>query len=302
MSLVDPPTVARRRVRLALRQARELMGATQSDVAEAMDWSQSKVIRIESGEVSISPNDLRPLLGYLGIKDRERVDALMADAKASRTRGRTRHDWWQESPFREHLTPATRRLIEFEQVAVAARYFSIYIIPGPLQTRSFAEAVLKKWQFGLSDEDVAIRLDTRMRRRADFLARTDSPHVSVLLDESMVLRPIGGVAVLAEQLADLLQLIEQGRITVRIVPFSIDAPLPTYGTYDLLYLNANGDDDSAVIYREIDFFDEIVEDKSKAGDHRFRFDELWNASMDERATTALIRDRLAALARSSDTN
>ncbi len=65
----DSPTVARRRVRLAIREARDAAGLTQSQVAEAMEWSHSKVIRIENGEVTIYPNDLRPLLSYLRVSD-----------------------------------------------------------------------------------------------------------------------------------------------------------------------------------------------------------------------------------------
>lgn len=294
------PTIARRRVRLALREAREARGLTQSEVAESMEWSLSKVIRIESGEVSISPNDLRPLLALLGIKDRPTVESLIADAKASRTR--QRQEWWQEPAYREHLTPAMRRLIEYEREAVAARFFSIYIIPGPLQTRDFAEAVVNKWHFGLSAEDAAIRLEARMRRRESLLHRETPAHVAVLLDESLVRRPIGGPTVLANQLADLLDNIENGRIVLRIVPFSIDAPLPTYGTYDLYYLTADGDDENAVIYRELDFTDEIVEDKVKAQEHRTRFDELWNASMDEDATINLVRQRLSELGRAPSKN
>ena len=59
---MDSPAIARRRVRLAVRDARLDKKLTQSEVAEAMEWSLSKVMRIESGEVTISPNDLRPLL------------------------------------------------------------------------------------------------------------------------------------------------------------------------------------------------------------------------------------------------
>lgn len=67
------PAVARRRVRLALREAREAAVHTQSEVAEEMEWSLSKVIRIENGDVSITPNDLRPLLAFLEVRDKELV-------------------------------------------------------------------------------------------------------------------------------------------------------------------------------------------------------------------------------------
>ena len=56
----------------------------QSDVAKAMDWSPSKLIRIESGQVSISTNDLRALLDHYKIKDSRRTTSLLELAKSSR--------------------------------------------------------------------------------------------------------------------------------------------------------------------------------------------------------------------------
>jgi transcriptional regulator with XRE-family HTH domain len=299
MTSGESPMIARRRVRLALREAREALDLTQSDVAEAMEWSLSKVIRIEGGEVSISPNDLRPLLAYLRIKDRKTIDGLIADAKMSRVR--QRRFWWQEAPFREHLTPGTQRLIEFEREAVAIRYFAIYIIPGVLQTKLFAQAVLQQWQFGLSPEDIKVRLDTRMRRRNDMLTRTDAPTLSVLLDESLVWRPYGGRAVLIDQLTDLHRLASEGRLALRVVPFSMEAPLPTYGAFDLMYLKEDGDDENAVLYREFEFTDEIVEDRNRAAQYHTRFDELWHASMTEADTIDLLSRRLTELAEQEPT-
>jgi transcriptional regulator with XRE-family HTH domain len=289
----ESPLIARRRVRLALREAREALGLTQSEVAEAMEWSLSKVIRIENGDVSISPNDLRPLMGHLGLKDRAVADALLQDAKASRTR--KQQFWWQDPALKNHLTENTQRLIAFEREAVAARYFAIYNVPGVLQSRSFAQAVLKSWQFGLSEEDVKIRLEVRMRRREEMLTRAKPIKLSVLLDEAVVWRPYGGRAVLIEQLSELNRLVEAGRVDLRIVPFTVEAPLPTYGSYDILYLSEDGDDENAVVYRELDFFDEIVEDRARAAQYRARFDELWNASMDEASTIGLIQRRLSNL-------
>ncbi|WP_433211415.1 helix-turn-helix domain-containing protein [Dactylosporangium sp. CS-047395] len=82
----DKPAVARRKVRLAIKDSRNAKGDTQTQVAEAMEWSLSKVTRIESGDVAISANDLRPLLAYLGVEDRAIVDDLVQAAKASKAR------------------------------------------------------------------------------------------------------------------------------------------------------------------------------------------------------------------------
>jgi hypothetical protein len=258
-----------------------------------MEWSLSKVIRIEGGEVSISPNDLRPLLAFFGIRDRSVIDSLVADAKTSRTR--QKRFWWQQERFREHLTPSMQRLLEFEQEAVAIRYFAIYLIPGPLQTRLFAETVYRQFTDRFTKAEIDVRVESRMLRRQALLDRPNPPKLSVLLDESLVWRPYGGRAVLVEQLTDLHRLAREGRIDLRIVPFAVEAPLPTWGTYDLLYLKTDGDDENAVIYREADLSDEIVEDRVRAAQYHTSFDELWNASMNEGDTLELLSRRLSEL-------
>ena len=79
MAKVQDPTVQRRRLRIELRKARDTAGLKQAEVARAMDWSPSKLIRIESGQVSISTNDLKALLkttdGNLSVHARKLEDA-----------------------------------------------------------------------------------------------------------------------------------------------------------------------------------------------------------------------------------
>ncbi len=72
------PVVPRRRLRTELRTARKEAGLTQSEVAAAMEWSLSKVIRIETGTVSISTNDLKALLNHYKIVDPARINQLLA--------------------------------------------------------------------------------------------------------------------------------------------------------------------------------------------------------------------------------
>ena len=66
----------RRRLRVELRRARLAWGLTQKDIAERLDWSPSKIIRIESGSVSITVTDLRALLAEYGIEDTKVVEDL----------------------------------------------------------------------------------------------------------------------------------------------------------------------------------------------------------------------------------
>ena len=80
------PVLGRRRLSAALRHARDETGWTQEQVAAAMDWSLSKLIRIEKGTVGISTSDLRSLLGHYGVRDADRINTLIRLAKSSRER------------------------------------------------------------------------------------------------------------------------------------------------------------------------------------------------------------------------
>jgi transcriptional regulator with XRE-family HTH domain len=282
MTSPESPAGARRRVRLALREARLAKGDTQGHVAEAMEWSQSKVIRIESGEVTISPNDLRPLLAYLGITDKATVDKLVQDARASRRRAM----WWDEPRVRDHLTAPSRQLIQYEREAVAVRCFSNIMVPGVLQTLGISKAILTGHHSELTEEQIAIRLETRTRRRAEMLARRDFPATFLLLDESVLKRRIGDARTSGEQLLDLLRLSREKPISIRVLPYTADAPLPVMGPFDILTLTGSGSNE--VLYRESHLTDEIVEDPASVARHRGLFDTWWEAALDEPSSAQMI--------------
>src|SRR5687767_8614515 len=84
--LTESPTVARRQLRQAIRGARDAQALTQGQVAQALEWSLSKVNRIESGDVTVSNTDLRALLAHLGITDASKINQLVALGRVARRR------------------------------------------------------------------------------------------------------------------------------------------------------------------------------------------------------------------------
>jgi transcriptional regulator with XRE-family HTH domain len=287
------PTVARRYLRLALREAREAAELTQLEVAEQMEWSLSKVIRIENGDVRISPNDLRPLLALLNIKDREKVAELLAYAKVARSRQRAA--WYQSPENREHLTDALVRLIEYEAEADEIRYHQVFFMPGPLQTPAYAHANLAIYQ----DDDIPaptrhFRAEARQRRREAVLGRLGDLQIYALLDESVFLRPLGGPEVFVEQLRDVHDLAAAGKIKVRMIPFASYSAVTNNATFDLLTLRA-GDQSSDVLYHETGLGDEIVEGGPSTLRHHERFDKIWNDAATEEDTIDFMRGRIKEL-------
>jgi transcriptional regulator with XRE-family HTH domain len=286
------PTVARRHLRLALREAREAASLTQQEVADQMEWSLSKVIRIENGDVRISPNDLRPLLTLLNIKDRATVADLLAYAKIARTRQRTA--WYQRPEYRDHLTDNLVRLIEYEAEAQEIRYFQTLIMPGPLQTVAYATAALYMHEDDIPERTRHYRAEARRLRGEAMLPRLGELRVQALLDESVFRRPIGGAAVLAEQLQHLLDLAVARRIRMRMIPFTSVTAVTNNATFDLLTLRA-GDPRSGVLYRENGVFDELVEGGEIPVRHYARFDKIWQAATSEEDTIDFARGRIKEL-------
>lgn len=288
MASGDTPAVARRTVRLAIREARTAKDLTQSNVADAMEWSLSKVMRIESGEVTISQNDLRPLLAFLGIRDKARVDELIQAAKASKQR----RQWWDEAKFAGMLTPAMKQWFSYEVEASTMLIYCAVNFPGFLQTPEFASHVLGFFDDELTDKEIAARLETRALRRKVLEARGSRPDARVILDESVLLRTQGRPDVLGAQLASVIDVIEEGWLTVRIAPFTL--PNPGIGNWEIFYLGVE-DLEHAVLYRENSTKDEIIDDQVGLERHLAQWDKIWHASIDEAHSKEMIETRANGL-------
>lgn len=156
----DSPTVHQRRLRIDLRRAREAAGLTQEQAAKGLEWSLSKIIRIEGGTVRVAVSDVRVMLQQYGVPQ-ERFDEFLTLARAARETA-----WW--SAYRRVLSPQLAELIGFESAAGVSREFQPLIIPGLLQTSAYAREILSS----LRGEDAADQIDelveVRIRRQEIF--------------------------------------------------------------------------------------------------------------------------------------
>ncbi|MFI5895503.1 helix-turn-helix domain-containing protein [Actinoplanes sp. NPDC051513] len=284
----ESPAVARRRVRLALRRARDAKGLSQGAVAASVGWSLSKVQRIESGDNAISGTDLRALLNLYGITDDEEVEQLLEEARISR-----RQRWWATPEFREHLTPGTMQLLQFEAEAVAIRSYQSVVVPGPFQIPAYARLLLGWFNKSLTEEQRRVRFDVRMQRRERLLESPDSPQYYLILDESVLKREVGGLEVMAQQLEFLAELAGRPGIHVRIVPLNKGAMLGTVGQFTVLDLAE--DEDDAVLYRESFAADFISHDRREIAVHREMFEFFWLQSLNDEKTIRAISAEAASL-------
>ncbi|QHC25672.1 helix-turn-helix domain-containing protein [Streptomyces sp. GS7] len=119
--------------------------------------------------------------------------------------------------------------------AVLIRQYAASVVPGLLQTEGYARAVLSIGRTLKSPEQLEERLASRLARQR-LLRRPDGPVLWVVLDESILLRPVGGSDVMRAQLARLLETADDPRVTVQILPFSSGVHGAVEGSMTLLTL------------------------------------------------------------------
>jgi transcriptional regulator with XRE-family HTH domain len=207
------PGVHRRTLRSVLRQLRESCGKTQSAVAQEMSWSVSKLIRIESGSVSISVNDLRALLRSYDVTDGERITVLVELAQLAR-----RPSWL--SGFRDVASEEYLAYIAYEEIAMRSYNFQPVIIPGLLQTEEYAVEIMQTIRGPKNPSRIEKLVELRTSRQDRIFSREDPYDLHFLLDESVVRRPVGGADIMRRQLEWLGEMAERPNVTIDIIPFS----------------------------------------------------------------------------------
>lgn len=197
---------------MALRAARSEAGQTQESVAEALDWSVSKMIRIENGKVKASVTDVRALLDLYGVTDTSHVAELIDLARATRQKA-----WWA-GEIRDQLPPAYAEYVALEADASALAFFNPVQLPGLLQTSAYATEAARGPVFPtLSAESITARSEVRYLRQEHLLKGPRRPKIEAIIDQSALLR--GDSELMTEQLRYLLKLGNDPLIKVRVLPF-----------------------------------------------------------------------------------
>ena len=206
-----------------------------------MDWSLSKVIRIETGAVGISTNDLRALLGLYGIDDAVRIGELIDLARASR-----QPSW--SNKYKGAITSQYLQYIEYEETAASLRVYGPLLIPGLLQSEEYATTVIRTLgDPDVSEEIVRARVEVRLRRQ-QLLERSTPPELDFIFDEAVIRRAVGEQHVAHGQIARLIELGNRPNINIGIVPFS--AGLHRGLLEPFVILEFHEPDDSDVLYLE----------------------------------------------------
>jgi transcriptional regulator with XRE-family HTH domain len=273
------PTGRRRRLGAELRRLREAAGLTTDRVAEALECSQSKVSRIETGQVSATPRDVRDMLELYRV-DPEQREAMVQIAREARQRG-----WWQKFVDVPDGVPA---YVGLETAASSIDVYMSLIVPALLQTADYARAIIGAVRPDLPRREVDRRVELRMSRQA-LLDRDHPPDLQVLLEDAVLQRPVGGPVVMRSQLRRLLEAAERPTVTVQVLPVAAGAHAGKDGPFTIFGFPAPAEPDIVALDSAADAL--YLEGPEDVRRYRKVFERLLPAALSPTESADLIARR-----------
>jgi hypothetical protein len=213
------PTVRRRRLAAELKRLRG--NRTGGEVARGVGWSATKISRAESGRESLPPVEIERLIDYYGVAEplRGRLLELAEDA--------TRRGWWED--YADALSPEHLEFVGLEAEAESSLQWQADLVPGLLQTEDYVRNLQAAFRVFVPTTPPGVVerfVQARMRRQGRL---TDEPvlALSVVLDESVMLRRVGDESVMRAQLLRLAQVSELHNVELQVLPLDRAVALHT---------------------------------------------------------------------------
>jgi hypothetical protein len=206
------PTALRIMLGGQLRRMREAAKISRADAGWQIRASESKVSRMELGRVGFKERDVSDLLELYGLTDETERVRLMELARAANNPG-----WW--SRYGDVMPNWFANYVGLEVAAKLIRTYEVLFVPGLLQTEAYARAVVQLGKTYLPPAEIEQRVALRVTRQ-QILTRANPARLWVVIDESVLRRPIGGRDAMCEQIEQLLKVSQQPNVTLQVMPFS----------------------------------------------------------------------------------
>ena len=229
----------RRRLGVELKRLRENAKLTIDEVGTRLGWSDSKMSRIEGGQVAVSPRDVGMLLAIYGVGGDQR-DRMLQMATTAQERG-----WWQAYNDTQ-VVP----LVGLEAEAASMRIYEGLVVPGLFQVREYSAAVIKAVRPDLPTEQSERWVDLRMARRRFLFGRDHPPAIDVVIDEAVVRRPAGGGGVMGRQLRSLADDAALPSVSLRVLPFGAGQHAAMSGAFTVFEFS-DADEPDAVYLEQL---------------------------------------------------
>ncbi|WP_062994801.1 helix-turn-helix domain-containing protein [Nocardia mikamii] len=278
-------TLPRRQLGRYLKEARLGVGLRLEDVAPLMQWSASKLSRLEAGKSpAIRVLDVEALCAIYDIDDPEVIAGLVGLAKQS-----TGKSWWQA--FDDVISGNFDLYVGLESSARQLSIFRPDMLPGLLQTPNYARLLDQIYFPRIARDELERRMELKRRRQVLVTRKTNPAKVDLVIQEAVLRTMVGTPALMAEQLRHLAD--APANVTVRVLPFAAGFPLGTPpGPFTILDFgqDSKGRDISpTVVYIESYAGDMYLERNADVGRYRQAYNVIQQAALDVAESKRLLR-------------
>ncbi len=220
------PTVLRILLGAQLRRLREAKGITLEEAGHKIRASHSKMSRLELGRVGFKDRDVADLLTEYGVHDEKERDMLRALARQANAQG-----WWHV--YSDIMANWFEAYVGLEEAAASVRTYEVQFVPGLLQTEDYARAVTMLGYADSPGNEIERRVSLRMARQR-LLEGDDPLNLWAVVDEAALRRPLGGQAVMREQISHLMEVTAMPHVTLQVIPFHSGGHAAAGGPFSIL--------------------------------------------------------------------
>ena len=273
------PALFKRTIALSLKKWRLEAKLPQKDAAKRLDRTVQHISNLEAGQLPTAA-DLELLLGLYGKADRiPFMRELLSAARKAK-------NWWTAL---SGVTPKWFDLfLGLESGAAELRSFDTVVVPGLLQIREYARAVLRG-NTDLSEEQVEQGVELRLGRQ-QILDRENEPvNLWTVLDESVLYRQRGDAKTMRDQLKHLLEMSKRPRVDIQILPFDAGAsPAQDGGTFTVMTFPPEMENDPGLVYLELLTGGQYFEKPDEIAEYRRALTRLHAMAADQKVSRGII--------------
>lgn len=272
------PVLQRRRLGNELRRRRDEVGKKLDEVAEYLECSEAKISRIENGKCPVLARDVRDMLELYGVPVDERQN-LIDMARATQGKG-----WWHR--YADAVPDHFPTFVGLEAAADEVQTYEPAFVPGLLQTEDYARELMMA---GISPKpDLVDRaVELRMQRQRRLTDSIDPLRLVAVVDESVLVRRVGGDRVMRQQCARLAELGELPNVSLRFIGFDHGA-YPGMGV-PFVVLHFPDPEDGGVVFMEQQTSALYLEDPDDVERYRLVFKKMSELAVRSVDTVGLAR-------------
>jgi hypothetical protein len=268
--------VRRRILGRRLRKLREQAGHTLESAAPLLEWSTSKLARIETAQQIVDVHSVKSMLDLYDAGGSQWAELL------DLTRAARENGWWRGYGLGD------TSYVGYEAAAVQVQEYAAGVLPGLLQVPGYSRALFEASVVPRTPAEVDREVEVRTIRQRRLTDEADPLELAVVVDEAVLRNPVGGPAVHRTQLAHLVAAADLPTVTLQVLPAAPGAHASMGSGFYVLSFGDLGEPDMAYVEHALGAAH--VEGEPEVTTARKKFDQLRTLALGPAASLALLRD------------